>query len=187
MNARHSVAILGAGKIGRGIARLLEKSGHYDVVVADASAEALAQLAAETPVATRPLDVRDPAAVASLLAFSACAQGSLESLVSEAKADWMFANWQAETENGDKVTLNVSWDLEKHLAVLHVKIGDMESKDALKRRIDEAAKYAPLEQLALSPQCGFSSTVHGNNIAVQAQRDKLRLVIETAQDVWGEA
>lgn len=68
MNARHSVAILGAGKIGRGIARLLEKSGHYDVVVADASAEALAQLAAETPVATRVLDVRDQAAVASLLA-----------------------------------------------------------------------------------------------------------------------
>jgi saccharopine dehydrogenase-like NADP-dependent oxidoreductase len=68
MNARHSVAILGAGKIGRGITRLLEKSGHYDVVVADASAEALAQLAAETPVATRAVDVRDPVAVAALLA-----------------------------------------------------------------------------------------------------------------------
>ena len=73
------------------------------------------------------------------------------------------------------------------LGLVTTKFGDMESKDALKRRIDEAAKYAPLEQLALSPQCGFSSTVHGNNIAVQAQRDKLRLVIETAQDVWGEA
>ena len=45
---------------------------------------------------------------------------------------------------------------------------------------------APLDQLALSPQCGFSSTVHGNNIAVEAQRNKLRLVIETAQDVWGD-
>lgn len=67
-------------------------------------------------------------AVASILGFSACAQGSLENLVSEAKADWMFAKWQAETENGDKVTLNVSWDLEKHVVVLHVKIGDMESK-----------------------------------------------------------
>ena len=49
----------------------------------------------------------------------------------------------------------------------------LEDKDDLKRRIDEAAKYAPLEQLALSPQCGFSSTVHGNNIAVEAQRRKL--------------
>ena len=55
----------------------------------------------------------------------------------------------------------------------------------LKRRIEDATKYAPLEQLALSPQCGFSSTVHGNNIAVEAQRAKLRLVIETAQEVWG--
>ena len=73
------------------------------------------------------------------------------------------------------------------LGLVTTKFGDMESKDALKRRIDEAAKYAPIEQLALSPQCGFSSTVHGNNIAVQAQRDKLRLVIETAQEVWGQA
>ncbi len=73
------------------------------------------------------------------------------------------------------------------LGLVTTKFGDMESKDDLKRRIDEAAKYAPLEQLALSPQCGFSSTVHGNNIAVQAQRDKLRLVIETVQEVWGEA
>ena len=71
------------------------------------------------------------------------------------------------------------------LGLVTTKFGQMESKDALKRRIDEAAKYAPLDQLALSPQCGFSSTVHGNNIAVQAQRDKLRLVIETAQEIWG--
>ena len=55
----------------------------------------------------------------------------------------------------------------------------------MKRRIDEAVRYAPLDQLALSPQCGFSSTVHGNDIAVDAQRAKLRLVIETAQEVWG--
>ena len=71
------------------------------------------------------------------------------------------------------------------LGLVTTKFGEMEDKDELKRRIDEAAKYAPLDQLALSPQCGFSSTVHGNNIAVEAQRAKLRLVIETAQDVWG--
>jgi hypothetical protein len=52
---------------------------------------------------------------------------------------------------------------------------------------NEAAKYVPMEQLALSPQCGFSSTVHGNNIAVQDQKNKLRLVIETANEVWGES
>jgi 5-methyltetrahydropteroyltriglutamate--homocysteine methyltransferase len=71
------------------------------------------------------------------------------------------------------------------LGLVTTKFDQMESKDALKRRIEEAAKYVPLDQLALSPQCGFSSTVHGNNIAVEAQRNKLRLVIETAQDVWG--
>ena len=65
------------------------------------------------------------------------------------------------------------------------KFGVLESKDDLKRRIDEAAKYVPLEQLALSPQCGFSSTVHGNDIVVEAQRAKLSLVVETAREVWG--
>ena len=71
------------------------------------------------------------------------------------------------------------------LGLVTTKFGTMENKDELKRRIDEAARYAPMEQLALSPQCGFSSTVHGNDIAVEAQRSKLRLVIETAQEVWG--
>lgn len=71
------------------------------------------------------------------------------------------------------------------LGLVTTKFGAMENKDDLKRRIDEAARYAPMDQLALSPQCGFSSTVHGNDIAVEAQRAKLRLVIETAQEVWG--
>jgi 5-methyltetrahydropteroyltriglutamate--homocysteine methyltransferase len=71
------------------------------------------------------------------------------------------------------------------LGLVTTKFDQLENKDSLKRRIEEAAKYAPMEQLALSPQCGFSSTVHGNNIEVQAQRNKLRLVIETAQEVWG--
>jgi 5-methyltetrahydropteroyltriglutamate--homocysteine methyltransferase len=71
------------------------------------------------------------------------------------------------------------------LGLVTTKFGEMESRDTLKRRIDEAAKHAPLEQLCLSPQCGFSSTVHGNNIAVEAQRAKLRLVVETAREVWG--
>ncbi|MES2510754.1 MAG: 5-methyltetrahydropteroyltriglutamate--homocysteine S-methyltransferase [Pseudomonadota bacterium] len=73
------------------------------------------------------------------------------------------------------------------LGLITTKIGTMENKDDVKRRIDEAAKYVPLDQLALSPQCGFSSTVHGNDIAVEAQRTKLRLVVETAQDVWGSS
>ena len=56
-----------------------------------------------------------------------------------------------------------------------------------KRRIDEAGRHAPLEQLALSPQCGFSSTVHGNAIAMEAQAAKLRLVVDVAREVWGDA
>ena len=71
------------------------------------------------------------------------------------------------------------------LGLVTTKFGALESKDELKRRIDEAAKFAPLEQLCLSPQCGFSSTVHGNNIAVEDQRRKLALVVETAAEVWG--
>ena len=71
------------------------------------------------------------------------------------------------------------------LGLVTTKLGELEKKDDLKRRIDEAARYAPLEQLALSPQCGFSSTVHGNDIAFEQQIAKLRLVVETAREVWG--
>ncbi len=71
------------------------------------------------------------------------------------------------------------------LGLVTTKLSQLESKDDIKRRIEEAAKFVPLEQLCLSPQCGFSSTVHGNDIAVGAQRAKLRLVVEVAQEVWG--
>ena len=73
------------------------------------------------------------------------------------------------------------------LGLITSKFGQMESKDAIKRRIDEAARYVPLEQLSLSPQCGFSSTVHGNNIAFDEQRRKLALVVDIANEVWGDA
>jgi 5-methyltetrahydropteroyltriglutamate--homocysteine methyltransferase len=71
------------------------------------------------------------------------------------------------------------------LGLVTTKLGQLESKDDLKRKIDQAAKVLPLDQLCLSPQCGFSSTVHGNEIAREAQGAKLRLVIETAEEVWG--
>jgi 5-methyltetrahydropteroyltriglutamate--homocysteine methyltransferase len=73
------------------------------------------------------------------------------------------------------------------LGLVTTKLDVLETKDYLKRKIDEAAKQVPLEQLALSPQCGFSSTVHGNVIAREAQAAKLRLVVQTAQEVWGAA
>jgi 5-methyltetrahydropteroyltriglutamate--homocysteine methyltransferase len=65
------------------------------------------------------------------------------------------------------------------------KRGQLESKDTLKRRIDEAAKYVPLDQLCLSPQCGFSSTVEGNALTYDEEVAKLRLIVETAAEVWG--
>jgi 5-methyltetrahydropteroyltriglutamate--homocysteine methyltransferase len=72
------------------------------------------------------------------------------------------------------------------LGLVTTKLGELETKDYLKHKIDEAAALVPLEQLCLSPQCGFSSTVHGNAIARDAQAAKLRLVVETANEVWGE-
>ena len=72
------------------------------------------------------------------------------------------------------------------LGLVSTKLVALESKDDIKRRIDAAAKFMPIGQMALSPQCGFSSTVHGNAIQLDAQRAKLALVVETARDVWGE-
>src|SRR5512144_772378 len=71
------------------------------------------------------------------------------------------------------------------LGLVTTKLDHLETKDYLKRKIDEAAKLVPIEQLCLSPQCGFSSTVHGNVIARDAQAAKLRLVVEVAGEVWG--
>jgi 5-methyltetrahydropteroyltriglutamate--homocysteine methyltransferase len=73
------------------------------------------------------------------------------------------------------------------LGLVTTKLDQLEPKDALKRKIDDAARLIPLDQLCLSPQCGFSSTVHGNQIAREAQAAKLRLVVETASEVWGTA
>jgi 5-methyltetrahydropteroyltriglutamate--homocysteine methyltransferase len=71
------------------------------------------------------------------------------------------------------------------LGLVSTKLGELETKDEIKRRIDEAAKYADIEQLALSPQCGFASTVHGNDITTEQQAAKIRLVVEVAEEVWG--
>ena len=72
------------------------------------------------------------------------------------------------------------------LGIMTSKTGELESKDDLKRRIDEAAKYLPLEQLALSPQCGFASTEEGNTLTEDEQWAKLRRCVEVATEVWGE-
>jgi 5-methyltetrahydropteroyltriglutamate--homocysteine methyltransferase len=71
------------------------------------------------------------------------------------------------------------------LGLVTTKRGELESKDTLKRRIEEASRYVPVEQLCLSPQCGFSSTVEGNSLGYEQEVAKLRLIVETAEEVWG--
>jgi len=73
------------------------------------------------------------------------------------------------------------------LGLVSSKLAELESQDQLKRRIDEASKYVPLENLALSPQCGFASTMEGNLLSEEEQWHKLKLVVDTAHDVWGQA
>jgi 5-methyltetrahydropteroyltriglutamate--homocysteine methyltransferase len=108
-----------------------------------------------------------------------------EALLSEMHVDGYFLEYD-DARSGDFKPLRF---LPKGktvvLGLVTTKLGQLESKDDLKRRIDEASKYVPLDQLCLSPQCGFSSTVHGNDIAVEAQRAKLQLIVEVAQEVWG--
>jgi 5-methyltetrahydropteroyltriglutamate--homocysteine methyltransferase len=72
------------------------------------------------------------------------------------------------------------------LGLVTSKTGELESKDDLKRRIDEAAEHAPVEQLAISPQCGFASTEEGNLLSAEQQWAKLRLCVEVAREVWGD-
>ena len=108
-----------------------------------------------------------------------------EALLAEMKLDAYFLEYDDERSGDFRPLRFLPKGKIVVLGLVTTKFGEMESKDALKRRIDEAARFAPLDQLALSPQCGFSSTVEGNNIAVEAQRAKLRLVIETAAEVWG--
>src|SRR6185295_9370181 len=71
------------------------------------------------------------------------------------------------------------------LGLVTTQTPELESPDDLKRRIDSAARYVPMERLAISPQCGFSSTVHGNDISVETEIAKLRRIVEVARQVWG--
>ena len=71
------------------------------------------------------------------------------------------------------------------LGLITSKRAELESRDAILRRLEEAAKYMPLDQICLSPQCGFSSTVDGNSLTWAQQEAKLALVVDVAKEVWG--
>ena len=110
-----------------------------------------------------------------------------EALFSELAVDGFFLEYDDERSGGFEPLRFVPKGKMVVLGLVTTKRGELESPDALKRRIDEAAKYVPLDQLCLSPQCGFSSTVEGNVLTQEDQAAKLRLVVQVARDVWGDS
>jgi methionine synthase II (cobalamin-independent) len=109
-----------------------------------------------------------------------------EALLNELQVDGFFMEWDDERSGGfEPLRFLPAGEKQVVLGLVTTKKGELESRDALLRRIEEAAKYAPVEQLCLSPQCGFSSTVEGNVLSEDEQWAKLRLIVEVAEEVWG--
>jgi len=108
-----------------------------------------------------------------------------EALFSTLAVDGFFLEYDDERSGGFEPLRFVPPGKMVVLGLVTTKRGELESKDTLKRRIDEASQYVPLEQLCLSPQCGFSSTVEGNVLSYDEQVAKLALIVETAAEVWG--
>jgi 5-methyltetrahydropteroyltriglutamate--homocysteine methyltransferase len=108
-----------------------------------------------------------------------------EALFSELDVDGFFLEFDDARSGGFAPLRFVPPGKQVVLGLVTTKRGELEQKDELKRRIEEASRYLPLEQLCLSPQCGFSSTVEGNSLSYDEQVAKLRLIVETAHEVWG--
>jgi 5-methyltetrahydropteroyltriglutamate--homocysteine methyltransferase len=109
-----------------------------------------------------------------------------EALLNDLQVDGFFMEWDDERSGGfEPLRFLPRGDKHVVLGLVTTKRGELESKDELKRRIEEAARYAPIEQLCLSPQCGFSSTVEGNDLSEDEQWAKLRLIVEVAEEGWG--
>ena len=108
-----------------------------------------------------------------------------ETLFNEIDVDGFFLEYDDSRSGGFEPLRFVPKGKLVVLGLVTSKRPELEPKDVLKRRIEEAARYVPLDNLALSPQCGFSSSEHGNDLSVEEQIAKLRLVVETAAEVWG--
>jgi 5-methyltetrahydropteroyltriglutamate--homocysteine methyltransferase len=108
-----------------------------------------------------------------------------EALFSSLDVDGFFLEYDDERSGGFAPLRFVPKGKQVVLGLVTTKRPELESKDLLKRRIEEASKYIDLDQLCLSGQCGFSSTVEGNALTADQQRAKLDLIVETAHDVWG--
>jgi 5-methyltetrahydropteroyltriglutamate--homocysteine methyltransferase len=107
-----------------------------------------------------------------------------EVLFNELKVDGYFLEFDTPRAGNFAPLRYMPKDKKLILGLVSSKTGELEKADDLKRRIDEAAKLVPLDQLGISPQCGFSSTVLGNKLTIEDQKAKLRLVVEVARDVW---
>jgi 5-methyltetrahydropteroyltriglutamate--homocysteine methyltransferase len=108
-----------------------------------------------------------------------------EILFNRIKVHGYFMEYDTERAGGFEPLKLVPKDRYVVLGLVTTKSGRLETKDVLKRRIDEASKYISLDQLCLSPQCGFASTEEGNVLAEEEQWAKLKLIVEVAQEVWG--
>jgi 5-methyltetrahydropteroyltriglutamate--homocysteine methyltransferase len=108
-----------------------------------------------------------------------------EALFNELAVDGFFMEWDDERSGGFEPLRFLPKGKVVVLGLVTTKSGELETKDFLKRRIEEASKFVDVDQLCLSPQCGFSSTVEGNALTVDEQAAKLRLIVETASEVWG--
>jgi len=108
-----------------------------------------------------------------------------EEMFSTINVDGFFMEWDSDRAGGFEPLRFVRDDQIVVVGLITSKTPELESKDDIKRRLDEAAKFVPLERLCLSPQCGFASTQHGNKLTEDEQRRKLELVVEIADEVWG--
>ena len=118
------------------------------------------------------------------LAAGAYADFVAERVFTGLDVDGFFLEYDTERAGGFEPLRFVPKGKKVVLGLVSSKVPELEAKDGLKRRIDQAAKYLPLENLCLSPQCGFSSTHHGNNLTVEQEKAKLKLCIDTAREVW---
>jgi len=110
-----------------------------------------------------------------------------EDMFAGVPVDGFFMEWDTDRAGGFDPLRFAPRDKMVVLGLVSSKLPDLESKDDLKRRVEEAAQFVPLENLCLSPQCGFASMMVGNEVSENAQWDKLALVAETATEIWGTA
>ena len=133
---------------------------------------------------TRSRTVEMPSGLSLPLAFG---MNTLETMLAGTNYDGYFLEYDSERAGGfEPLRFLPKGNKIVVVGVITSKSGALEKKDDIKRRLEEASKYAPLDQLALSPQCGFASTEEGNILTEDEQWAKLKLAVDVANEVWGK-